>query len=171
MLVVEYQTGEKDDNGYTIWHCRCDCGGEIDLSTRTLYRKGTISCGCTTKKDYLQREGVLAECMTGSICWDCIRSAAPEELQCKWVKSGCDEFPDGAVAILQGFVSGGKNTGNSLYRVKSCPEFLSQYNEENKKLLREARERSTRKNQKLYTASTEGVIMSSKSGLKGGLGL
>ena len=32
--------------GYTIWVCRCDCGGEILLDTR-CFQRGTITdCGC-----------------------------------------------------------------------------------------------------------------------------
>lgn len=39
----------KRKNGYMIWRCTCDCGGEILLDTRTLQR-GTISdCGCATR--------------------------------------------------------------------------------------------------------------------------
>lgn len=48
MLTVEAKTGRKK-NGYTVWRCRCDCGGEIELDTRYL-QWGTITdCGCKTK--------------------------------------------------------------------------------------------------------------------------
>lgn len=40
-LCVEAPTGQHK-NGYTIWRCRCDCGGEILLDTRTLQR-GTVT--------------------------------------------------------------------------------------------------------------------------------
>lgn len=33
-------------NGYVIWHCACDCGGEILLDTRTLQRGAIKDCGC-----------------------------------------------------------------------------------------------------------------------------
>jgi len=47
LSVTEATAARK--NGYTIWRCTCDCGGEICLDTRTLQR-GTISdCGCATR--------------------------------------------------------------------------------------------------------------------------
>lgn len=54
-LRVEEATSQHK-NGYTIWRCRCDCGGEIDAPLHQLtagYRK---SCGCLSHpplKDYL----------------------------------------------------------------------------------------------------------------------
>ena len=33
-------------NGYTIWRCCCDCGGEILLDTRALQRGTIQDCGC-----------------------------------------------------------------------------------------------------------------------------
>lgn len=47
-LTVVSKTDERK-NGYTVWLCRCDCGGTLRLDTRTLQR-GTVSdCGCVTK--------------------------------------------------------------------------------------------------------------------------
>ena len=40
-LTAEEPTGEKKA-GYTVWKCRCDCGGEIALDTRCLQR-GTFT--------------------------------------------------------------------------------------------------------------------------------
>lgn len=34
-LTVEEQTVERK-NGYTVWRCRCDCGGAVLLDTRCL---------------------------------------------------------------------------------------------------------------------------------------
>lgn len=47
MLTVESRTDQKK-NGYTVWHCRCDCGGEIELDTRYLQRGTITDCGCKT---------------------------------------------------------------------------------------------------------------------------
>lgn len=47
-LTVVSKTDERK-NGYTVWLCRCSCGGTIRLDTRALQR-GTVSdCGCVTK--------------------------------------------------------------------------------------------------------------------------
>lgn len=47
-LTVESDTGQRK-NGYTVWLCRCTCGGSVSLDTRTL-RRGTVrDCGCRTR--------------------------------------------------------------------------------------------------------------------------
>lgn len=82
-LIVDYPTDEKC-SGYTVWHCKCDCGGEILLDTRYLQRGTITDCGCITKvkpgqKDLTgQRFGRLV-CMEptaernckGSVVWRC----------------------------------------------------------------------------------------------------
>lgn len=62
-LTALYPTEKRDGRGSLIWHCKCDCGGEIDAPLHQLtagYRK---SCGCLSKpplKDYVgQRFGSL----------------------------------------------------------------------------------------------------------------
>lgn len=35
-------------NGYTVWRCGCECGGEIMLDTRCLQRGTVKDCGCET---------------------------------------------------------------------------------------------------------------------------
>ena len=44
-LTVEGPT-ERRKNGYMVWRCRCDCGGELLLDTRALQRGATRDCGC-----------------------------------------------------------------------------------------------------------------------------
>lgn len=46
MLTALYETEQRDYKGSVIWHCRCDCGNEIDLSYDRLKYSDTISCGC-----------------------------------------------------------------------------------------------------------------------------
>ncbi len=36
-------------NGYTVWRCVCDCGGECLLDTRALQRGCRTDCGCRTR--------------------------------------------------------------------------------------------------------------------------
>lgn len=45
LLTVEEAT-EQRKGGYTVWRCRCDCGGEILLDTRCLQRGTVRDCGC-----------------------------------------------------------------------------------------------------------------------------
>lgn len=43
-------------SGYRVWHCLCDCGGEILLDTRALQRGGITDCGCVTRVKPGQRD-------------------------------------------------------------------------------------------------------------------
>lgn len=45
-LTVLYETPERDHNGSVIWHCRCTCGREVDVSYSDLQYNARISCGC-----------------------------------------------------------------------------------------------------------------------------
>lgn len=47
MLTVLYRAESK--NGRTMWHCRCDCGKEIDVWYAHL-KKGQYSCGCVKRR-------------------------------------------------------------------------------------------------------------------------
>lgn len=54
-LTVAAATRQRK-NGYTVWRCRCDCGGEILLDTRCLQRGTVTDCGCTSKVKPGQRD-------------------------------------------------------------------------------------------------------------------
>lgn len=82
-LTVEASTGERK-NGYTIWQCRCDCGGTILLDTRCLQRGTVKDCGCQTKvnpgqKDLTGRRFGRLVCLEptdkrgyqGAVIWRC----------------------------------------------------------------------------------------------------
>ena len=81
-LTVESPTERRKD-GYTVWRCRCDCGGEIELDTRRLQRGTVTDCGCVSrvepgKKDITgTRFGLLValeptgETLSGSAVWRC----------------------------------------------------------------------------------------------------
>ena len=80
-LVALYSTGGQGRDGSRIWHCRCDCGSEVDAPLHQLtagYRK---SCGCLSRpplKDYVgKRFGKLvvqryAGKWDGLHRWQCI---------------------------------------------------------------------------------------------------
>lgn len=111
-LTVVAPTDQRK-NGYTIWNCMCDCGGFVDLDTRTLQRGTVRDCGCETKvkpgrKDLTgQRFGRLV-CLKpseerdrqGGTQWickcDCGKEclAATHQLLCGYKKScGCNGYP------------------------------------------------------------------------------
>ena len=45
-LVVMYPLNIKDKKGYMMWHCRCNCGTEVDYSYNELMYGNVKSCGC-----------------------------------------------------------------------------------------------------------------------------
>lgn len=47
MLTAEEKT-EGRKNGYVVWKCRCDCGGEVLLDSRSLQRGTVKDCGCAS---------------------------------------------------------------------------------------------------------------------------
>ncbi|MCD8249736.1 MAG: transcriptional regulator [Lachnospiraceae bacterium] len=51
MLTVESDTGLRK-NRYVVWRCCCDCGNEINISTKELKDKKVCDCGCTTRIRY-----------------------------------------------------------------------------------------------------------------------
>lgn len=51
MLTALYPTPARDQKkGSVIWHCRCDCGKEVDISLETLKYSTIVSCGCQREK-------------------------------------------------------------------------------------------------------------------------
>ncbi|MCD7919409.1 MAG: transcriptional regulator [Clostridiales bacterium] len=46
-LTVEADTGLRK-NRYAVWRCRCDCGNELNASTKELKDGKRRDCGCTT---------------------------------------------------------------------------------------------------------------------------
>lgn len=82
LLTVDHATPQKR-SGYTVWLCKCDCGGEILLDTRYLQRGTVTDCGCQKKvkpgtKDITRlRFGKLVcleqtdQRVRGDIAWRC----------------------------------------------------------------------------------------------------
>jgi len=48
-LVVLYDTGERKHRN-VVWHCRCDCGNEVDVRGGDLASGNTKSCGCYNRE-------------------------------------------------------------------------------------------------------------------------
>ena len=49
-LTALYPTAERDTRGCVIWHCRCDCGNETEISESDFMYGGYVSCGCVRKQ-------------------------------------------------------------------------------------------------------------------------
>lgn len=49
-LVALYPTSARDRKWSVYWHCRCDCGNEIDLTEDNLVHGNYKSCGCLKRE-------------------------------------------------------------------------------------------------------------------------
>ena len=58
-LVAIYPTKERSVTGSVVWHCRCDCGNELDLSYNELVYSNICSCGCQKKEHNAKIQGFL----------------------------------------------------------------------------------------------------------------
>jgi len=58
-LVVTHRVGSK--NGRALWHCECDCGGEINVISSYLRFGETKSCGCVISYREVMIENFLKE--------------------------------------------------------------------------------------------------------------
>lgn len=47
-LKVLYRVGSTELKS-SLWHCKCECGTELNLSRASLVHGGRISCGCVTQ--------------------------------------------------------------------------------------------------------------------------
>ena len=48
-LTALYPTDKRGSGGTMIWHCRCDCGNELDVPYNWLLYTHMKSCGCQKK--------------------------------------------------------------------------------------------------------------------------
>ena len=46
------RTGRRDHRGCVIWHVRCECGKELDVSYSKLMYSDMVSCGCRKKRQH-----------------------------------------------------------------------------------------------------------------------
>lgn len=58
-LTALYPLPQRDKTGSVIWHCRCECGSETDISYNNLMYGNTRSCGCRKKEHEQALNGFL----------------------------------------------------------------------------------------------------------------
>ena len=49
-LTALYPLASRDAAGYVMWHCRCECGNETDVSYNALLYGNVKSCGCRKRE-------------------------------------------------------------------------------------------------------------------------
>lgn len=57
-LVALYPTDKRSGN-HVVWHCRCSCGNECDVSLTDLMSGDTQSCGCIKSKGEMMINKIL----------------------------------------------------------------------------------------------------------------
>jgi hypothetical protein len=138
------ESTDKRKNRYTVWRCRCDCGGEILLDTRCLQRGTVTDCGCRTKVTPNQRDitgqrfGMLTAVyptkerrFSGSAVWHCVCDCGGEvdaplcQLTAGYRKScGCLSHPSLKDYIGERFhmltvlAYAGKENGQHMWRCR-----------------------------------------------------
>lgn len=50
-LIALYPTEKRDKKSSIYWHCRCDCGNEIEVSSDQLLYHRYKSCGCMKREN------------------------------------------------------------------------------------------------------------------------
>jgi hypothetical protein len=65
-LTAISRTNERE-NGYFVWECVCDCGGETIVSSSKLRRGHTSSCGCASPKAAREARTFVDGCCTDTL--------------------------------------------------------------------------------------------------------
>ena len=71
-LTAEYMLPERDAGGSVLWHCRCECGKEIDVSYNSLVYCNMKNCGCRKKEHDRELAALLTHVAGTSV--DAIKS-------------------------------------------------------------------------------------------------
>lgn len=71
-LTALYPTDQRTTGGNRVWHCRCDCQKELDVSYNDLVYSNLQSCGCQ-KKEHDQKLRTFLAHVDGT-CIDMLKS-------------------------------------------------------------------------------------------------
>lgn len=71
-ITALYRLESKKSKKNVVWHCRCDCGTEFDISYNDLVYTNQMSCGCKKKKHTENLHSYLTYVNGTSL--DCIKS-------------------------------------------------------------------------------------------------
>lgn len=59
-LTALYPTEKRSSRGSVVWHCKCECGNEVDVSYNSLMYGNLMSCGCQKKEHDEKLQDLLA---------------------------------------------------------------------------------------------------------------
>lgn len=58
-LTALYHTDKRSKKGSVFWHCRCDCGNEVEVTEDGLLHGNYKSCGCLRQEIWKELPGQL----------------------------------------------------------------------------------------------------------------
>lgn len=64
-LTVLYPTAKRTSDRCIIWHCKCKCGNECDISSKSLKQGNTKSCGCLSDETRIKTGQANKKDLTG----------------------------------------------------------------------------------------------------------
>lgn len=84
LLKVIERTKERE-NGYYVWLCKCQCGGEVYVNTKHILRGTVTNCGCIPKS--AARRGSSAENLCGQRFgeWEVLQRAENRKSRVMWM--------------------------------------------------------------------------------------
>lgn len=129
-LVAIHPLKEMDPKRGTIWHCKCDCGNEIDTPLEYLVRGYRKSCGCYNTTDRVkyktEEEKILRDKWKHMMqrCYlktcDCYDDYGGRGIQV------CEEWRNSKRAFIDWGLKSGFKKGLELNRINNngnyCPE-------------------------------------------------
>jgi hypothetical protein len=71
-LTAIVPTKRRDGKGSVFWKCRCDCGGEAEVTEDSLRTGNTVSCGCRKQEIHSNIRNTLT--FVDGTCIDYLRS-------------------------------------------------------------------------------------------------
>lgn len=116
--------GRADGKRSSKWHCRCDCGNEVDVYKDNLLRGRTKSCGCYHKDEAKQRHTTHGKSGTKlhGVWWGMIqRCYYDKHIDYRWYSSRgitvCDEWRKNFQAFYDWAIQNGYGDGLSIDRI------------------------------------------------------
>lgn len=99
-LIALYPTEKRSHNSSVFWHCRCDCGNEIDVSVDHLVQGKYQSCGCLKKELASQVYKHLCIKDNTSVKWLANRTSRKDNTS---GYQGIDQRKNGQYRVMIGF--------------------------------------------------------------------
>ena len=143
----------KRQRGETLWHCRCDCGGEVDASLHQLISGYRKSCGCLSHPKLEELSGQKFNMLTVT------GYAGKKDGRAHYWNCRCD--CGNTTVVRQDFLKSGKTKSCGCLAGKAIQKNLRLVDGTSVTILESVKGRLRSNNTSGYT----GVYLSGKTGL------